>query len=563
MIRSTIFLFSILLLFFDVCSQKEQSYTFRSPLNIPLVLAANFGELRPNHFHMGLDFKTNGVEGLPLFSVEEGYISRVKISTGGYGKAVYIAHPNGITSVYAHCSRFIGKLDSLVQAIQKKEQNSEIEIYLTADDVIVKKGEQFALTGNTGSSTAPHLHFELRDTETEAALNPLLYGFSIADTRSPEIRSLKVYSLTNEGYMIPGKSKTIPIVKGTKNYSVSGNQVVLPSNFCSLDGGVGFSVETVDYFNAANNVCGIYKSALILDEDTLFRTHMHKIHFEHSRYINSHKDFEEYKFKGKKMHKTFKTLNNPLTIYDEASTGLIYLKPGDSAYVKIIVADVAKNQANVQFKLKIEQGNLSSIKDHFPHSTYFHPDSAYFFQNAQVAVAIPRFTFYEPCLKQVKLQLPITVANSKIPIQEAIEIKIKSNQVFDQKVYIGLKDDKGRKHALTTSFHNGWYSAQSKTLGSFNLYRDTIAPHTSPLNFTGNEPQILKSKLTWRVLENETSLADYDLFIDGEWHLLEYEPKGDYLYWTKPSSMKGMHSFQLVLKDQCGNVSYWDKKLSF
>ncbi|MDG1659255.1 MAG: M23 family metallopeptidase [Crocinitomicaceae bacterium] len=188
---------------------------YHAPLGIPLILSSNFGELRPNHFHMGIDFKTNNRIGYNLYSIEEGIVSRIKVSPYGYGKVVYIDHPNGITSVYAHCSEFKGLVDSIVRATQEKEQNYAVEIFPKPNEIKLKRGEVFALSGNTGSSTAPHVHFEIRETKTEAALNPLVFGFDIADSKKPEIRGLKIYGLTKDGYQHPGKSVVRSVKKGT------------------------------------------------------------------------------------------------------------------------------------------------------------------------------------------------------------------------------------------------------------------------------------------------------------------------------------------------------------
>ena len=196
-------------------AQENNKKDYHSPLGIPLVLSSNFGELRPNHFHMGLDFKTNGREGYNLYCIEDGYVSRIKVSPYGYGQVVYIDHPeDGITSVYAHCSEFKGQLDSIVKAHQQEEQDFAIEIFPKPNEIRLKRGEVFAISGNSGGSSGPHLHFEIRDTKTEAALNPLNFGFDIADHKAPEIRGLKVYSITEDGYRYPGKSLVKTAAKG-------------------------------------------------------------------------------------------------------------------------------------------------------------------------------------------------------------------------------------------------------------------------------------------------------------------------------------------------------------
>ena len=269
-----------LILFSSISVLGQGNFNYQSPLDIQMVLAANFGELRPHHFHMGLDFKTNSKEGYVIRSIQDGFVSRVKISRSGYGKVVYVEHNNGHTSVYAHCSSFKGQIDSLVKAVQAREQNAEIEIYLKKDEIKVKRGQTIALSGNTGGSTGPHLHFELRETATETGLNPLLYGFHISDHRAPEIRGVKISALDSSGFTIPGKT-IISAVKKTKDgYLEPISPIILPSDFCSKSGGIGFAFEVIDRFDDALNNCGLFASELMVNNEMVFTTKIDKIPFD-------------------------------------------------------------------------------------------------------------------------------------------------------------------------------------------------------------------------------------------------------------------------------------------
>ena len=547
-------------------SQVDNPSDFHSPLAIPLAISANFGELRPNHFHMGVDFKTNGVEGIPLYAIENGFISRVKVSPYGYGKVIYIDHPNGITSVYAHCSKFKGALDSLVKKAQEKEQNFEIEIYFTPTDIPVKKGELIALSGNSGSSTAPHLHFELRDTKTEIALNPLVYGFNISDHVAPEIKALKVYSVTAEGYQIPGKSKIAPVSKGKFGYYIGGDQLLIPADYCSEKGGVGFAFEVVDHVDNSQNACGLYASTLRTEKDTLFSQKFDKISFDESRFVNSHKDYQEYSKSKRKFHKSYKTQHNPLEAYKSGKSGIFILKPEDSLQITYAVTDPNANQSELKFKLKVAPGKLSSTVNLFPSWKYLFPDSTYAFQGENAFFSAQKHTFYEPTLKNLSLNGTITFGDPTAPIQNPITVKLKlpvKSIVQTSKYFIRVVTAGGKKHSLVTNLEQNWAVAESKFLGTFQLVVDTISPVVKPLNFTGTEALILRNRLTWKVSENETEIKEYDVFIDGKWELLEYETKGNYLIFNPSIQLSGKHSFQLVVKDSCGNTTIWSKDLIF
>ena len=565
MIRVFLLLFLASFLPFSFFSQEKPREKYHSPLGIPLVLAANFGELRPNHFHMGVDFKTNGVEGLPLYSIEDGFISRIKMSPYGYGKVVYIDHPNGITSVYAHCSSLKGTLDSIVKQIQEKEQNFEVDIYFSSSEIPIKRGQIIALSGNSGSSTAPHLHFELRDTKTEIALNPLVYGFPIEDHKSPEIKGLKIYALTEKGYQIPGKSKNVTVTKSNSKFHINNNLLTVPADYCSEHGGIGLSFNVVDYFDASMNVCGLYGSSLKNENDTVFCQKIDQVSFDHSRYVNSHKDFNEYNLSKQKYHKSFKTTHNPLSIYPQKSLGIINANPGDSLSLHYSVFDVNGNNSALDFSVKILLGGINSEKNIFPSWKYFLPDSAYHYKNEFVEFSAAPFTFYEPTLKNISLKETFSFGDSKQPIQQAITVKIKLPTLKENrsKYYISVTSSSGKPKALASKITGNWIEASSMDLGSFKIRIDTLAPIITPLNFTGNEIVITKNRLSWKVLENQTTLVDYDLFIDGKWFLLEFESKGNYLFFDRPKNFTGKHSLELKAKDSCGNVRIWSKELNF
>jgi murein DD-endopeptidase MepM/ murein hydrolase activator NlpD len=197
------------------------------PLGIPLELSATFGDIRPNHFHMGLDFRTNGREGIPIHAIDEGFISRIRISPSGYGKVIYVDHPNGTTSVYAHCSSFSTKINDFILPIQKKQFLNELDLSFTKNNLKVKKGEFLAYSGNSGNSTGPHLHFEIRNTKTEIAMNPLTVGFAVKDTLAPQITAFKLYAIDENGYVIPGKSKLMKVEKSKKGVMNQNQLIVL------------------------------------------------------------------------------------------------------------------------------------------------------------------------------------------------------------------------------------------------------------------------------------------------------------------------------------------------
>tara|TARA_R110002072_G_scaffold20688_3_gene74832 strand:+ start:1872 stop:3566 length:1695 start_codon:yes stop_codon:yes gene_type:complete len=554
-----LFLFNCLLL----VGQQDLKNGYHPPLKIPLILSSNFGELRPNHFHMGLDFKTNNRIGYRLYSIEDGFVSRIKVSPTGYGKVVYIDHPNGMTSVYAHCSEFKGQLDSIVKWTQIEEQNYAIEIFPKKNEIRVKKGDVIALSGNSGGSTAPHLHFEIRETKTEHALNPLVYGFDIADKRKPEIRGVKVYGLTKNGYQFNKKSVKKTASKGKTNYYISGSTITIPAHFISKQGGLGFAFDVIDRFDGANNQCGLYGSHLIIDGDTIFGQQTDRVPFESSRYVNSHKDYYEYAHLRRKYHKTFKTRENPLPIYTKDGLGIFKkAKPGGKYKVKYIAFDAKGNQSILQFTLIVLEGKINPKNTIATDSTYLLPSKTMRVKKGRTEVDFGRTTTYEP-IKIDASKVNYKIGNAETPVQQVYKIKISKKVKQDGKHYLDMTTAKGRHRSIAVLYDNDLLIFEPKYFGSYKLRRDTIAPKIGALNLKSNSTSLVGKTLQWSIRDTETGIADYDLFINGEWVLLEFDGKKHKITYTRELSFKGEKQLVLKVADDCGNVRTWSKKLIF
>jgi len=283
-----------------------QNY-FRLPMDIPVAIAGTFGELRPNHFHTGIDFKTQQREGIPVYAVADGYVSRLRVQIWGYGNAIYINHPNGYTSVYAHLQRYAPELQSIVTKRQYKNESFEIELFPEANQITIKKGQLIGYSGNSGGSQGPHLHFEIRSTKTENAINPLLFGFNIPDTQRPTIKELYIYPM-NLNSNVNGVNTRIkvPIVGG-----VDGKYIV--SEAIKVNGDIGFGVIANDTQDGSYNVNGIYSLFLNKDNKEVFNVVFDILSFYQQRMINSYFDYAFYKQDNKYIQKSFVDLGNKKT----------------------------------------------------------------------------------------------------------------------------------------------------------------------------------------------------------------------------------------------------------
>lgn len=565
---------NILLFIFLICFffkgigqyDPYKNYDFHPPLKIPLVLAANFGELRTNHFHTGLDFKTNRKIGYNIYSIDDGYVARIKVSPYGYGHVVYVNHYNGLTSVYAHLNEFKGQLDSLARQRQWLAKHFEFEYAPTADSIKVKKGEAIAVSGNTGGSTAPHLHFEIRDTKTEHALNPLLFGFDIEDTRKPTIRGIKVYALTEEGYRIPKKSRTLYVSGGNGSYAISGNKITLPADYCSSTGGIGFSFDAIDQLNGADNICGIFKAYLIVNQDTIFEQDMTEIAFESNRYINCHKDYEEFHQRRKHFQKTFKTIHNPLPIYAQnINNGIIKASPGKDYEISYICVDTKGNKASLAFTLSIQEGEITDLANLYtPSISFLHPQQNYHYQNDDILINFPPGLLYEPTPLIIKSQNGYQFGDSRVPIQEKYKVMMALDTLVypSEKYIITRTNHLGQVIVEPTHYYNSWLTAWAKDFGRFNIETDLISPTINRKNFS-DQSNVKGRTLFWYVSDDLSGIVDYDVYINGEWILLNYEPKQGAYYISPQNHLNGLHKVQIRLEDACGNVTEEQYTLHF
>lgn len=559
-------LFNLLIVFIlplTSFSQQENKLDYHPPLNIPLILSSNFGELRPNHFHMGLDFKTNNRIGYRLYSIEEGFVSRIKVSPYGYGKVVYIDHPNGMTSVYAHCSEFKGQLDSIIKVTQNLEQNYAVEVFPKKNEIKVQKGQVIALSGNSGGSTAPHLHFEIRETKTEHALNPLIFGFDIADNKKPEIRGVKIYGLTEDGYRFNKKAVKRTVKKGQTNYYISESKITIPANYLSKTGGLGFAFDVIDRLDGASNQCGLYGSILMIDGDTIFGQRTDRVPFESTRYVNSHKDYQEYASLKRKYHKTYKTKENPLPIYTEDGLGIFKNgKPGGNYDVKYIAYDAKGNKSILQFKLAVLNGDINPKNNIGNDSTFLVPSEPMRITKNNIEVDFGRATTYEP-MKVNHATIDKKIGDPSTPVQTVYKIKIESNAEQDGKHYLDITTAKGRHRSIDVLYDEELLVFEPKYFGNYKLRRDTIAPLITPNNFSNSTVSLNGTSLKWIISDAATGISDYDLFINGEWVLLEFDGKRSKITYTRDLSFKGSKELMLKVEDNCGNIKVWTKKMVF
>lgn len=546
--------------FFTFSQEKKsyKSYNFHPPMEIPLILAGNFAELRSNHFHTGIDIKTQGVEGQKLFSIDDGYVSRIKISPWGYGKVIYIDHYNGFTSVYAHCQKLSEKFDSLMFALMTEKKVNELDAYFEKDEFKVKKGELIAISGNTGGSVAPHLHFEIRETKSEKPLNPLLFNFKIQDTRKPEIRGVKIYSLTADNYIIPGKSEYMRTNGAPPNYGLEEHIHIDESNFVA-QGKIGLALDVIDRLNGANNVCGIYKSTVNCNGTQLYGFDFTKLDFGKNRMINGHTDVYEFKENRRDIHKLFSNPVTTLENYSGKTNGIPLISLLDTNNIEIIAKDQNSNKS--VFKTKLVYQKNAPMK--FDWSNYLIPHEIYSIRNENFEIFIPPGTIFEPIKKDFEVRKGIWTDGNmyhfgayKTPVNNKVRVRISVKGVAQSEklVICRANFEDQNYYSLGGKVEGDWIETKSKGLGDFFIKLDTVAPLITELNF--REGQLVRSSTDLRVKleDNLSGIKKYEVLVNGKFIPCYFSPRRSFI--TIPSnkiSTKGDFELKIRLEDGVGN----------
>lgn len=544
---------------------------FYPPMKIDLILAGNFGEMRANHFHTGLDIKTGGAEGQRLYAAEDGYISRIRISPWGYGLAVYINHPNGLSTLYGHMQSFSPEIDSLAYAYQKKNESFILDENVLGDSLFVKRGQFIGLSGNSGSSSAPHLHFEVRETATEYAINPLLFKCfrsRISDTTPPTVKGVKLYAVTAKGYMVPGKSAYYSCTLSGDKLIVNENNPIDINSLVTENSYLAVGFHTTDKLNGAGNVCGIYHTDFSKDGTSLHEMKIEYLNFDHNRFLNTHQDYFEFDQNKKDIHKHFKTVVNPLEIYLK-SKGMIDWANCAGNY-QLVAKDVHGNKTTLQFTLGKASG--AAAKNPFDEAgKYFFPDSVNIYLQDDFQVLMEPATFYEPLQKIFKRDTaslymsPIyQFGEYAVPVQKKFDVRIKVPQLpagFPvYKLALGLINDNNKLSYIGGDYVDGWVEGAPRSFGKFVVVVDSVAPLIKPLDFAEGKIITKFKNLQLEIADNLSGVSSYKAYLNGSWVLMTYDRRaGKYTIpldaRSKPLLRTGNNKLRVITQDSKGNQS--------
>jgi len=553
-------LFMVISIFlFQNNTEAQQKYPqdyFSSPLKIPLVLAGSFGELRGGHFHSGIDIKTQGTIGKKVYASADGYVSRIKVSPWGYGNALYIKHPNGYTTVYAHLNSYMDTIADLIFAKQYRTKSYAVEIFPKAGSIKIKKGQVIAHTGNSGSSGGPHLHYEIRNS-AEEPINPLLFGIKIADHQYPSIRKFRIYNLFENGST---KFNEYQVTQKGKSVKLRTNDTILihANKFYP-------AVEGFDRWDAAVNKNGYYKLEYYFDDTLFFQFIADKLVFSQKRYINTYIDYAEYKEKKVRFQRSFIEENTKLrNTRNNIGNGIISLIDDKAHSLKVIAEDF--NGQKSILKIIIKKGKPYNAKELSGAFFDWKHNNAY--ENSKMRVEIPAGAFYSNQLFWVKdknnkysnYSKLIEVYDIGVPLHKYYSLRIKldsSVMVIDKsKLCILSLNTKNQLIYEGGKYNNGFISTKTRSFGEYFIGIDTIAPIIKQQNVYNNKNITKQRSIDFKVTDNLSGIDKYKATLDGKWILLKYDPKKNRMYYEIDKHFPaGKHKFEIKIWDSRGNVA--------
>lgn len=545
-----------LLLLFCLSLFGQEEYpkdAFRPPMDIPIILAGTFGELRSNHFHSGVDIKTQQREGIPIMAIGEGTITRIKVSLWGYGKVIYIAHPNGYTSVYGHLQKFSPSIEAYIKKLQYDKRSFEVEVFPDYGELKVEKGELIAYSGNSGSSAGPHLHFEIRSSISEKPTNPLLYGLDVADATNPIVEKIFAYPLKDQSH-INGNYERTQI-----NFSRQSDGTYLADKVNAL-GEIGIGFIGFDRLDMAANKNGVYAVEFSVNGKIYSLYDFESFSFGETRYINTLVDYDYYGRNNQRIQKSFKSAGNNLNIYKELfNDGKLQVNEGLSYMSKLLISDYAGNKIELNIPIDGVKNELGNKKVIEKTDNYIIANKPNNFDLDGAKVYFPTNTFYEDFFIDLKKGTDtVTIHNNTVPAHRNFTITFdvsKYPKEIQKQLFIARLDSKLRPNHANTYKRGNEFTTRTRNLGTYTLARDTVAPTIRTKNF--KEKQWLNNYkyLSLQIADDLSGVDSYSATLNGEWILMEYEPKLNTLTYNFDDKITSQTQCELIVTviDNVGN----------
>ncbi len=554
---------------------------FRSPVGIPILLSGSFGEMRSNHFHTGMDIRTRGRSGYRVYAAAEGHISRISVSPSGFGNALYVDHPNGYTTVYAHLLRFEDPITDYVKRAQYDQERFAVTLYPEPGRFPVEKGEVIALSGNSGSSGGPHLHFEIRETETQDPINPILFGMPVSDTHPPGVRSVKVYTRDPESFAVVhrthGQPVTVsmlqparfPVAGGGRSHRIAGVDRI------EARGRVGFGIEIRDTHNGSGFRLGAYRVRLTANDSLLWGYEMERLRFSENRYLNAHIDYEERLRNRRWTERSYVLPGNRLPIYLQTGDGWLNVREGQAAQVRYEIEDAMGNRSILPIPITWADEPIEVPRTPVPYVTLVPYNYPHVYTAPGIALQFPAGAVYDDLPLRYAAHGRYSAGFSDlheihdrfVPLHRPYELSIEATglpESLRSKALVALLDtDSDRFYSLGGKYDNGYVTTTTRSFGNVYIAVDTLGPEIRPFGFPRANNFRLQGTLRLKVEDELSGLAHYAGTVDDDWILFVYDAKSDMMiHHFDDRIASGTHSLRFTARDNAGNETVYTTRFT-